>query len=265
MKNKSVAEFIRVTVLDMVRKLKAQRRFDQFQQSKHHRSKMSLVLADVFGDLPYDKAKEIMREQTKSTMIDQSDIVDQGNEIFNVASTTTHDETRTVNMVDITCTCIPFKEDKIVCRHLFAVTEHFGEQYGYVIEQMDFDHIIGQYKIEIDNTKTQSNDNSAENNDVDIDSNSNNNSNDTSARLPIPQTNMKKNLKSARQILGQLKTLTSLVYACHMQTDTYTEFRQSSQDSEVSFQLQEYVFISRYTYILSIFAILFAFIADVFK
>ena len=208
---------------------------------------MGLVLADVFGDLPYAIATEIMIEQTKSSLIDQSDIIDQGNEIFTVTSTTRLEETRTVNMVDLTCTCIPCKEKKIVCRHIFGVTDHFGDQYGYIIEQMDFDHIIGQYKIEIEETNTKLNDNSAEiDDDIDIDCNVNNDANTELAKLPIPQTNIKKNLKSARQILGQLKTLTSLVYACHMQTDTYTAFRESSNDNEVSLQLQQYVFINQH-------------------
>ena len=247
MRNKSLTELVRVIVTEMIPTMKIRQRWDQFRASTDNRNQMGMEMHQIFDCLPRNILSEILKEKTRSADINLDAIENMGNDMFSVPSTSDENAFRIVNMQDGKCNCIIVTEKGIICRHLFGVIAQFGDICNYSFENINIHWFLERYKIKktsidsserINNKSNESNSNS--NCNTSSSESNNNNSNDIDA-IPIPKTDSKLNDMSAQTILGQLKTITGLVYSLKMHTESYTEFRSSQHDESVQKSLNQYV------------------------
>ena len=218
MRNKSLSELIEVIVTQMMPKMADIYQMEQLKNSSNYRKRFGFDLPDIFDTLPSNIMEEIQREKTASAAIDVDDIINDGDGIYRVPSTTAANQYRTVNMQDGKCICTIVSEKGIVCRHMFAIIGNFGDTYNYDLDSINLEWLFSRYQLETDgsnnnrkstNKPSSSNDKTTETNtcdDIEMQPI------DTTHPIPIPKTAAKLNTYSASEILGHLKTIQGFVY-----------------------------------------------------
>ena len=224
-KDKSVTEVTKKIVTEMMPDKEKEYNRNQYIQSlQHRRRKITFEVPDALLSLPTNILKETVLEKKKAESIGVEMIEVLDDHIFKVKSTTTQKQHRIVDMLVGNCSCDIAKSKRIICRHLWAVEDHYGDEFQYTVDSFNKKLFIETHQLQIQSTNetkstanasTSSNSNSSDNS---VSNSSNSNANSTSNQqnnlnladsdpIPIPVTQSHKNKQSALTLLSTLKTI----------------------------------------------------------
>lgn len=163
------------------------------------------------------------------------------------------------------CTCDIVKSKRIICRHLWGVKDHYGDEFQYTVDSFNKKLFIETHQLQIqsttsdatnstNNSNTSSNSNSSNSNSSNSNSSNSNSSNSSnfncnsitnelnledSDPIPIPTTQSHKNKQSALTLLSTIKTIKSLIYNLQLESQSYTNFEQTGTASSIQSSLDQ--------------------------